>query len=77
MQPGAQHGEGTRLGSGGTKRGWDRERMYRVTPRVRGTTDREEGGGGREEEAGGEGTSSWSNSQILKRPREEKRRVPR
>ena len=65
----ASGAEGQREGVG------QRESMYRVTPRVRGTERREEEE--EEEEAGGEGTSSWSNSQILKRPREERRRVPR
>lgn len=39
------------------ERGWDRERMHRVTPRVRGTTDREEGG-----ERGG---SRWRRDVLL------------
>lgn len=39
------------------ERGWDRERMHRVTPRIRGTTDREEGG-----ERGG---SRWRRDVLL------------
>lgn len=39
------------------ERGWDRERMHRVTPRVRGTTDREKGG-----ERGG---SRWRRDVLL------------
>lgn len=58
MQPGAQHGEGTRLGSGGTKGGGGTEREH-VSRNSARKGDREEGGGG------GGGGSRWRRDVLL------------